>query len=100
MILKLSYSFAFLLFLAFRALAQTSGPIKILLDITDAPRQILHAKFSIPVQPGPLTLVYPRWIPGEHGPTGPVDNLAGITFSASGEAIPWQRDDVNMFAFH
>jgi predicted metalloprotease with PDZ domain len=100
MILKLSYSFAFLLFVAFRALAQTDGPIKILLDITDAPRKILHAKFSIPVQPGPLTLVYPRWIPGEHGPTGPVDNLAGITFSASGEAIPWQRDDVNVFAFH
>src|SRR5437763_4879972 len=100
MILKRSYSFTFVLFLAFRGLAQTNGPIKILLDITDAPRKILHAKLSIPVQPGPFTLVYPRWIPGEHGPTGPVDNLAGITFSASGESIPWQRDDVNMFAFH
>ena len=48
---------------------------------TDAPRKILHAMLSIPVQPGPLTLVYPQWIPGEHGPTGPIDNLAGLVIS-------------------
>ncbi len=50
--------------------------------------------------PGPLTLVYPQWIPGEHGPTGPIDNFAGITFTANGQTLPWQRDDVNMFSFH
>lgn len=55
---------------------------------------------SIPVQPGPITLTFPQWIPGEHGPTGPVDNFAGLTFSANGHVIPWQRDVANMFAFH
>ena len=61
---------------------------------------MLHATLSIPVQPGPLTLVYPQWIPGEHGPTGPIDNLAGLVISANGQQLAWKRDDVNMFAFH
>jgi predicted metalloprotease with PDZ domain len=71
-----------------------------LVDITDAPRKILHAHLSIPVQPGPLTLVYPKWIPGEHGPTGPINDLAGMIFTANGQTLAWQRDDVDMFAFH
>lgn len=54
---------------------------------------------SIPVQAGPLTLMFPQWIPGEHGPTGPIDNFTGLVFSANGQTIPWQRDSVNMFAF-
>ncbi len=87
-------------FLAFSAFGQANRPITVSLDITDAPRKMLRAHLSIPVQPGELTLVYPEWIPGEHGPTGPIDNLAGIVFSANGQTIPWTRDDVNMFAFH
>ncbi|MGA8028714.1 MAG: hypothetical protein WB992_16335 [Bryobacteraceae bacterium] len=82
------------------ALAQSHKPIAVALDITDAPRKILHARLSIPVEPGPLTLVYPQWIPGEHGPTGPIDNFAGIVFMANGQALPWQRDDISMFSFH
>ncbi len=81
------------------SLAQTK-PISISVDLTDAPRKILHAQLSYPVKPGPLTLVYPKWIPGEHGPTGPIDNLAGVEFSANGKPISWRRDDVNMYAFH
>jgi predicted metalloprotease with PDZ domain len=61
---------------------------------------MLHARLAIPVRPGPLTLVYPKWIPGEHGPTGPIDNLTGIIFTANGQTLPWHRDDVDMFAFH
>jgi predicted metalloprotease with PDZ domain len=89
-----------LLSCAISAFAQKTAPIKITLDISDAPRKMLHAEMTIPVQPGPLTLTFPQWIPGEHGPTGPIDNLAGLTFSANGQTIPWQRDPVNMFAFH
>jgi predicted metalloprotease with PDZ domain len=81
-------------------LAQSGSPILVNVDISDAPRRILHAQLSIPVQPGPLTLLYPKWIPGEHGPTGPIDNLAGLAITANGQPLPWQRDDVNMFAFH
>ena len=79
--------------------AQTS-PIQLTLDLTDAPRKLLRAHLVIPVHPGPLTLVYPQWIPGEHGPTGPIDNLAGLKFTANGRDIPWRRDDVNMFTLH
>jgi predicted metalloprotease with PDZ domain len=69
-------------------------------DATDAPRNLLHARLHIPVAAGPLTLVYPKWIPGEHGPTGPIDDLTGLHFSAAGVAIPWTRDAEDMFAFH
>jgi predicted metalloprotease with PDZ domain len=88
------------LFCAVSVLAQNSRPIRISLDISDAPRKILHSVMSIPVQPGPLTLVMPQWIPGEHGPTGPIDNFAGLVFIAKGQELAWHRDDVNMFAFH
>ena len=54
------------------AASAQSTPITLSVDLTDAPRKILHATETIPVQPGPLTLVYPEWIPGEHGPTGPI----------------------------
>ena len=80
--------------------ASAAAPIQVTVDVTDAPRKILHARLSIPAEPGPLTLVYPKWIPGEHGPTGPIDNLAGLVISANGQQLAWQRDDVNMFAFH
>ena len=58
-----------LLFAAVAASAQNTPPIHVTVDVTDAPRKILHAFLTIPVQPGPLTLLYPEWIPGEHCPT-------------------------------
>ena len=82
------------------AQAQMAPPIRVAVDATDAPRKVIHSELTIPVQAGQLTLVYPKWIPGEHGPTGPIDDLAGIFISANGQQLPWQRDDVNMFAFH
>lgn len=94
------YSFA-LAAIFFSAVPLFAGPpIQITVDLTDAPRKFLHARILIPVHSGPLTLVYPQWIPGEHGPTGPVDNFTGITFTANGQTLPWQRDNINMFAFH
>jgi len=76
------------------------GTITLTVDATEAPRKILHAREEIPVSAGPLTLVYPKWIPGEHGPTGPITDLAGLKFSAGGQAVAWQRDDVDMYAIH
>lgn len=69
-------------------------------DASGIAQKQLHARLSIPVRPGALTLVYPKWIPGEHGPTGPIDSLAGLVFSANGKTIPWRRDLQEMFAFH
>jgi predicted metalloprotease with PDZ domain len=78
-----------------------STPITLAVDLTDAPRKILHAQETIPVQPGPLTLVYPKWIPGEHAPDGPIDNQAGFLITAAdGTRIKWERDPINMFAYH
>ena len=85
---------------ALMGFAQSSTPIQLTADLTDAPRKIIHARLTIPVKPGPLTLLYPKWIPGEHGPTGPIDNLAGIVMTANGQQLAWVRDDVNMYAFH
>jgi predicted metalloprotease with PDZ domain len=74
--------------------------IRVQVDATDAPQRLFHAHLTIPAKPGPLTLLYPEWIPGEHGPTGPVVDLVGLKISANGQAIPWSRDAVNMYAFH
>jgi predicted metalloprotease with PDZ domain len=76
------------------------GPIQLLVDATEAPRQILHAREVIPVKPGPITLLYAKWIPGEHMPDGPITDLAGLKISAHGAPIAWRRDLLNMFAFH
>ncbi len=75
-------------------------PISLSVDLSEAPRRIFHARLVIPAAPGPLTLLYPKWIPGEHGPTGPIANLVGVKFSAAGKLLPWRRDDVDMYAFH
>jgi predicted metalloprotease with PDZ domain len=45
-------------------------------------------------------LYYPKWIPGEHAPDGPIANLTGLKFSADGKTIPWDRDLLDVFTFH
>jgi predicted metalloprotease with PDZ domain len=80
--------------------AHPSQPIVLHVDLTDAPRHILHAHETIPVSAGALTLEYPQWIPGDHRPTGPIDNLAGVFIRANGKEIPWRRDEVDMYGMH
>ena len=76
------------------------APIKLDVDATDAPRNLLHTRLHIPAAPGKLTLFYPKWIPGEHMPSGPVNNVTGLKFSANGKPVDWQRDAEDMFQFH
>lgn len=86
---------------SFRALAQQQkAPIQLHVDLTDAPRRLLHVQEKIPVSAGPMTLEYPEWIPGDHRPTGPIDNVAGVFIRADGKDLPWRRDDVDMYALH
>src|SRR5437899_5247729 len=81
------------LILIFVSYAWAAGPnISLAVDATEAPRKILHARLRIPATPGTLTLYYPKWLPGEHSPTGPVVDLAGLKFSASGKPLKWRRD--------
>ena len=69
-------------------------------NATEAPRKVFHAKLTIPATPGDFVLLYPKWIPGEHGPTGPLVDLAGIYFRGNGNVLPWHRDPVDLYAFH
>jgi predicted metalloprotease with PDZ domain len=89
------------LFLSADVHAQTkAGPIRLVVDASQAAQKILHTHLEIPVTPGPLTLYYPEWIPGEHMPDGPIIEVAGLKFSAAGKTIPWRRDLVEMFSIH
>ena len=81
------------------ALAQ-KPPIEITADLTDAPRKLYHAEVDLPVSPGPLTLTTPKWIPGNHRPTGPVSDITGVVFTADGKTLPWRRDNVDLYEFH
>jgi predicted metalloprotease with PDZ domain len=81
-----------------RAFAAGAAPMTLDVDATDFPRKVLHARLVIPAKPGALKLYYAKWIPGEHGPTGPVNDLAGIQIKAGGKNIPWKRDDLDMYA--
>ncbi len=75
-------------------------PIQITADLSDAPRKLYHADVDIPVKPGPVSLTTPKWIPGNHRPTGPVDQITGVVFTANGKVLPWRRDDEDLYQFH
>src|SRR5580658_859687 len=74
--------------------------VTLAVDATAAPRKIFHAKLKIPAAPGDLTLYYPKWIPGEHAPDGPVIDLAGLKFTAGGKTLKWRRDLLDGFTIH
>ena len=74
--------------------------ILITVDATRTRQKLLHTHLVMPVKPGPQTLYYPKWIPGEHGPDGPIANLTGLKFEANGHTVPWQRDLLDVFTFH
>ena len=74
--------------------------VTIAVDATAAPRKIFHATLKIPAAPGDLTLYYPKWIPGEHAPDGPVIDLAGLKFFAAGKTLKWRRDLLDGFTLH
>lgn len=77
------------------------GTITLAVDVTDLDRHIVTVHETIPVQKaGDIVLLYPQWVPGDHGPTGPLANLAGLAIAANGQRIDWQRDPVNVHAFH
>jgi predicted metalloprotease with PDZ domain len=78
----------------------SGGRIDLAVAVTKPEQHVFYVTEKIPVTPGPLTLYYPKWIPGEHGPNGPIGNVAGLFFRADGKALAWQRDPVDVFTFH
>src|SRR5690606_38634510 len=76
------------------------GVIKLHVDATDIDRRLIQVRQTIPVSgPGPLILFYPQWIPGNHGPVGPVANVGGLTFTADGQRLEWVRNTVQPWAY-
>ena len=98
MIASVPKLFSLLALVGFAAAQNT--PVELSVDATDVPRRLVHATMVFPVKPGDLTLLYPQWIPGEHGPTGPIADLVGVRITSGTNTISWQRDSINMYAFH
>jgi predicted metalloprotease with PDZ domain len=79
----------------------TSAPaMTLVVDETQAARRIAFVREEIRVQPGPLALAYPRWIPGEHGPTGPIEQLAALRIHSGNSTLPWTRDLEDIYTVH
>ena len=88
------------LLLCFRIPELLAQEITVEVDATEAPGRIFHSTLAFPVHEGPFALVYPKWFPGTHAPTGQITDLTGLRMKAHGKEIPWKRDAVDMYAFH
>jgi predicted metalloprotease with PDZ domain len=91
---------AFAFVLVAGAAAQSPPAMTVAVDAGEVTRGLLHVRETIPVVPGPLTLAYPKWIPGEHAPNGPIPNLASLAVAANGTPLVWRRDPIDLYTFH
>lgn len=78
----------------------SAGVLRLEVDATDLAHHVFRAHEAIPTKPGPLTLLYPQWLPGDHSPSGPIDKFAGLVIRAQGKTLQWQRNSQNVYAFH
>ena len=76
------------------------GMLVLKVDLTDSARKIFVVRETIPVKPGSFRLAFPKWIPGEHGPTGPIDGVTGLKISGNGQRLVWRRDLEDMYLLH
>lgn len=77
------------------------GAMTLNVDATDTVQGIFRVNQTIPVAaPGPMTLHFPKWLPGNHAPRGQIEKLAGLTIRAGGRVLTWKRDPVDVHAFH
>ena len=76
------------------------GTLTLSVDLTDLDRRLFMVRESVPVKPGPLTLLYPQWLPGKHGPRGALAEMTGLMIRANGKTLRWTRDPVQVYAFH
>ena len=90
----------FIVLLVCSASAAAQVSIKLDVDASEAFRNVVHVKESLDVRGGDIDLFYPKWIPGEHSPTGTINDMVNFFVTADGKALDWRRDDVEMFAFH
>jgi predicted metalloprotease with PDZ domain len=87
--------------IAVESIAQDArSALTLVVDETQASRRIAFVHEDIPVQPGPLVLAYPRWIPGDHGAKGPIQQFAALRIHAGRDALAWNRDPDDIATFH
>ncbi len=87
-------------FIAAMPYATQGQPATLVLDASRAADGIMEVRERIPAAAGSFTVVYPKWIPGEHGPTGPLNDLAALRISVNGALLDWRRDSTDLYAFH
>jgi predicted metalloprotease with PDZ domain len=75
------------------------GTIVLKVDATNNAQQIFRVTQNIPAKPGKLTLLYPQWVVANHGPSGALNQFAGLKVSANGKPLNWKRDPLNVWAF-
>ena len=75
------------------------GTMTLKVDVTDLDRAIFRVQQRIPVESGPVTLLFPKWLPGNHAPRGQIEKLTGLVIKANGKTLVWKRDTVDVFAF-
>lgn len=82
--------------------AYPGGTIRLDIDATDIQRGLYRVVETIPLPAGQrrITLLFPQWLPGNHGPRGPLAELADLRFLVDGRAVPWTRDPAQVHAFH
>lgn len=88
------------IFCALGAAAPGWAQIRVSVDARNAALKVISVDMAIPAGPGPLTLYYPKWIPGEHRPDGPIASLNGLWFRVAGKDVAWRRDPLDAFTFH
>lgn len=76
------------------------GELALKVDLSDSARKIFRVAETIPVHPGPMSLYYPKWIPGEHAPSGTIDGVTGLVITTGGQRVAWRRDLEDMFTLH
>src|SRR5438552_16197324 len=77
------------------------GTIQLTVDASDVTRGIFNVRQHVPVPgPGDFVLLYPKWLPGHHSPSGQINKIAGFRATANGRALPWVRDNLDVYAFH
>ncbi len=86
--------------MASESAGEPPGPVALTVRLPHPGQKIFDVQEVMPVKPGPLTLLYPKWIPGDHAPDGPIEDMMGLEITAGGKRIAWHRDEVDMFAFH
>ncbi len=78
------------------------GTMALDIDASDVQRGLYRVTQTVPLAAGlsRITLLFPQWLPGQHGPRGNVSELVDLRFTANGQTLKWRRDPLEVHAFH